>query len=48
MPYKRVTISINDDLLLEVLHHQAKLIKKEKKTFGFSAAVCDLIKEGLK
>lgn len=47
MPYKRVTVSIDEHLYQQAVEYQAKLIKATGKPHTFSKAVSLLIMRGL-
>jgi hypothetical protein len=48
MPIKRVTISIDEDLIRQVKVVQAQLITSTEKSISFSSVLAELIKESLK
>lgn len=48
MSIKRITISIDEELMRQVKDLQAHLIKTTDKSVSFSSVLSDLVKESLK
>jgi hypothetical protein len=47
MSVKRVTISIDSELIKQIKDRQAQLIKSTDKTVSFSSVLADLVKKSL-